>query len=483
MGKLSERIEEYVAGGLTPFHMPGHKRKTEDLPEMLRGLYGWDLTEVPGTDDLQDPEEGGMLKEALERAADLYGAEESFFLLGGSTIGVLTAISAATDFGGTILLQRSSHKSAYHAAELRGLSLKYLSGEKGGDAADAVVGVEEVRERVESDPAIRAVFLTSPSYAGYSDDLRRIAEYLHTRKIPLIVDAAHGAHFGMAEFLPENAVQAGADLTVMSLHKMLPAPTQTALLHIGKGADRTLRERVRHFLGIYQSTSPSYPLMAGIDHCICLLQKWKSEGNAVWQAWYERRKCLSRKLRELKQINVIDHFTDTDGPKPEIGKLLLCPKDRRSGYRLEELLRTKYLCQAEMALPQYVLLICTVMDTAEDYEHLAEALRKIDAEEDFSGKAENAEAGPGMEELPEAVMTLLEASGRPTERIPVLKAVGRICASSVSVYPPGRPMVLPGERITETMAARIEKLRRAGAHLHGVSPEGEITVLPETEGI
>lgn len=484
MGKLSERIEDYIGEGMIPFHMPGHKRRTEGLPEQLRALYANDLTEVPGTDDLHAPVPGEMLYEAQERAAAVYGARKSFFLLGGSTEGVLAAISAALGYGGTLLIQRRSHKSAYHAAELRGLHLKYLYGEKVCGGYDRVVRMQELRSCIEQDPEIGAVFLTSPSYVGFSCDLGEIAEYLHRKGIALIVDAAHGAHFGMAEYLPESAVQAGADISVMSLHKMLPAPTQTAILHLPENGGLIDEKRVRHFLDIYQSTSPSYPLMAGIDHCIGLLEKWHEEDDAVWKDWYRRRERLSRAVRGLKRIRIIDHFAKCKEPMPEPGKLLLCPTDQRSGYRMEEELRRRYRIQAEMALPEYVLLICTVQDTEEMYETLAAAIRELDGDEGFwkdakSGEAEHPGGNDAGREstVPETVMTIAAASELPTEEVSIADSPGRISADYVCVYPPGQPLLVPGEKVTKELVDRLSGLKNGGGNLQGLTTEGRFHVL------
>ena len=241
-------MEKYSQEGAYPFHMPGHKRNVEGVAPFLAQWFARDLTEIPGMDDLHEPE--GILKEAQERAAALYGAQQSFFLVNGSTAGVLAAISAAVRKGGTILMQRASHRSAYHAVQLRYLKVRYLYGKSSETESGSmaygigrVVTLEEIRQAVEADPAVEAVFLTSPSYDGFSADLARIADYLHVKDIPLLVDAAHGAPWFFGGFSAEcgtggsrcggdecsqNAAGAYADGTAASDGRTDPGRANTA---------------------------------------------------------------------------------------------------------------------------------------------------------------------------------------------------------------------------------------------------------------
>ncbi len=495
MGELLNQIEAYCKKGAYPFHMPGHKRNVKGVAPFFEPWFERDVTEVPGLDDLHEPE--GILKEAQERAAALYGARQSFFLVNGSTAGVLAAISAAVPKNGTILLQRASHRSAYHAVQLRELKVRYLYGRQAdcGEAGRIGLGVdlEEVRRAVEADSRIGAVFLTSPSYDGFSSEIAKIAEYLHTKEIPLLVDAAHGAHLGFSEDFPKSALQEGADVVVMSVHKTLPAPTQTALLHLG--STRVPAEKVQRFLSIYQTSSPSYLLMAAIDECVEQVSKWDT---AVWQAFYERRKRLSERLHSLKNIGVWDCFGRSRVPEgseetassevPEPGKILIFAPDGKSGVALGEWL-AKEGVQCEMALPAYVLLICTVADTEEGYVRLAEALEKADRmpelrkalKECCAGRSEAEECDArqigdasvrvlregGLRNDAQA-LTIAGAAELPEERMALAGAVGRVSAGFVSVYPPGQPILVPGEEITEKKIAELRTLLQQGAAVQGL---------------
>ena len=491
LGTLLEQIEEYSKKGVYPFHMPGHKRNGEGMLPFFAQWFARDFTEIPGLDDLHAPE--GILREAQERAASLYGAQQSFFLVNGSTAGVLAAVSAAVTKGGTILMQRASHRSAYHAVQLRELKVRYLYGRQAecGAAGRVGLGVDEaeVREAVERDPQVEAVFLTSPSYDGFSSDLAGIAAYLHLRNIPLIVDAAHGAHLGFSEYLPKSALQEGADVVVMSVHKTLPAPTQTALLHLG--SERVPAERIQRFLSIYQTSSPSYLLMASIDDCVERVSDWDA---SVWKDFYERRKRLSERLHRLKRIGIWDCFERSNipgshGRNPETGKILVFPPDGKSGVALGEWLAAEGV-QCEMALPAYVLLICTVCDTEEGYGKLAEALEKLDRKPEIlqdvrrAGEKNDTQpsAEPGVSVIredclrkymtetaeQEKELTIAEAAELPAEKLPISEAAGRISAGFVSVYPPGQPLLVPGETITVGKAEKLKELLRQDAAVQGL---------------
>lgn len=474
MGKLHDLLTEYGDSDAYPYHMPGHKRcETEETPPFWKEYYKRDITEIDGFDNLYHAE--GVLKDAMERAAKLYHSEHTYFLVNGSSVGVLTAIMAAVPRGGSLILMRSSHKSAYHAILLGGIHGVYMlpetdvaSGLELGVTVDQVVGLAEAH------PEAEAVFLTSPTYAGISMPLREIAKELHKRNRILIVDAAHGAHFGMADYLPENAVTAGADIVIHSLHKTLPSPTQTALLHIN--GERVNIRQVERYFSVFQTTSPSYVLMAGIDECICTIQKSKEK---LFSDFYRKRKKLQDSLKGLKRIHIIDAFTplssgNGDNIVPEMGKMLLIPDQKYMTAReLYDLLRVRYRLQPEMASPTYVLLFLTVMDTEDGYSRLSTALHEID---NNMGKKGNTKKylGKGRESrLPETVFSIAEADAMEGEWISAAEAVGKISQGFVVVYPPGQPLLVPGERITQQMIKDLEYYRKNGCEVQGVDVRRE----------
>lgn len=473
MGKLYDLLTEYGDSDAYPYHMPGHKRcGTEETPYFWKEYYKRDITEIDGFDDLHHAK--GILKDAMERAAKLYYSEHTYFLVNGSSAGVLTAIMAAVPQGGSLILMRDSHKSAYHAILLGGIHGIYLSQETDETTGlELGVTVDQVIGMAEAHPEAGAVFLTSPTYAGISMPIREIAKELHKRNRILIVDAAHGAHFGMADYLPETAVTAGADIVIHSLHKTLPSPTQTALLHVnGKRANI---DRVERYLSVFQTTSPSYVFMAGIDECICMIRKSKEK---LFSDFYRKRKKLQDSLKGLERIHVIDAFTPLsvdNGDKivPEMGKMLLIPdREYMTARELYDLLRTRYRLQPEMASPVYVLLFLTIMDTEEGYDRLSSALHEIDNNLKKKGDTKKY---PEMYlekrtegRLPEAVYTIAQADAMEGEWIPAALAAGRISQGFVVVYPPGQPLLVPGERITEQMIEDLKYYRSSGCEVQGV---------------
>ena len=269
---LYQRLNEYSESDYYGFHMPGHKRNRNLMGNGLP--YSIDITEIEGFDDLHHA--ANVLKEAQERAARVYGAQESHFLINGSTAGILSAVLGNTQRGDAVLVARNCHKSVYHGIYLNDLKPYYLYPEFRQDIElNTGISVSAVKTALKEHSEIRAVIIVSPTYDGVLSDVRGIAQAVHEKGIPLIVDEAHGAHFGFHPYFPENALAKGADVVIHSVHKTLPALTQSALLHMqGSYANR---RKVRKYLDMLQSSSPSYILMAGIDACMDMLENRREE--------------------------------------------------------------------------------------------------------------------------------------------------------------------------------------------------------------
>lgn len=449
-------------------------------------FYRMDITEIDGFDNLHQPE--GMIAELQRAAAGLYGAEESFYLINGSTCGILSAVSAALPEGGHILMARNCHKSAYHGVYLRNLEVTYLYPPclDEYDIFDAVTP-RQIEDALERKPDIRAVLIVSPTYEGRIADIRRIADIVHRRKIPLIVDEAHGAHLGLAETLPENSCQAGADLVIHSVHKTLPAPTQTALLHVnGTLVDRELLKR---FLRIYQSSSPSYPLMAGIDNALRYI---KESGGEAFREFRRRFGEMMEILADCRRLK----FLSGEPEIQDVGKLLISVKGTGlKGKELYDILLKKYRLQLEMASESFALAMFTVNDRKEAYERMVRALLEIDAglEEKLSdgeeaemqalfperkvaggaagspGAAKDCEKDTGRnQEETESGIPLSRAWDMPSEAVALEESGGRYAGEFVNLYPPGVPLLVPGERITEKLCRDIIRYVEAGLLVQGV---------------
>lgn len=375
---------------------------------------------------------------------------------------------------------------------------------------------------------IQAVMIVSPTYDGVCSDVRQIAEICHCYGVPLIVDQAHGAHFPFSEYFPEDAVRAGADVVIQSVHKTLPAMTQTALLHVqGEIANR---ERIRKFLSIYQSSSPSYVLMASIDACVDLIER---DGEELFAKHVRELKNFRESCRELKWLYLAGLDSEKDGiwqleaKLAEFGqtadfdrsKLLISARRANlagaglTGEELSRMLRERYHIQMEMSGPDYVVAIAGIADSEEGFRRLAEALHGIDL--DISGKIKNKSVvrknrnirtksvektqdrfktnqteNINEKEIPdgvksytkvsdksnalprlESVLTLSEAAEAESVSRPLKICEGAVAGIYVYLYPPGIPVLAPGEQVTAELLERIEKWLEAGYDVHGLETD------------
>jgi len=351
-------------------HMPGHKRNAEFMPALL--LHEVDITEIHGFDDLHDPR--GILRETAELAATLYGSKKAFLLVNGSTVGILAAIGAHTERGDKILVAGNCHQSVNNAVSLFGLEVILLLPETNKDSGvSCSIDPAEIESALDKDPQIKLVVITSPSYEGVVSDIKSIAEASNRRAIPLLVDSAHGAHLGFSPGFPDSAVSAGADVVVMSLHKTLPAMTQCSLLHVnGKHA---ATDEIARLLSVLQTSSPSYVLMASIDHCLRMLA---SEKNRLFRDYERNLKSFSDMVMSLKKLFVLDK-TRNGFFAYDLGKIVIVTKNTAlSGFELADILRSSYKIEIERASVEYAIAMTSVCDKTEGFERLAAALREID---------------------------------------------------------------------------------------------------------
>ena len=459
---LQEQLEACAAARY-PLHMPGHKRRYAPAPGL--SCAAWDTTEVPGTDDLHDAD--GILADAMARAAALWGSRRCWFLVGGSTCGLLAAIRAAAPYGSEILCARNCHKSVYHAIELGNLRPVWLT-----PPVDPVFGVygsitpAMVAEALAAHPKAACVVLTSPTYEGVLSDIAAIADLCHARGIPLVVDEAHGAHY-MPAAAPYGwqggAVAAGADLVVQSAHKTLPSLTQTALLQLnGTLIDP---DEVERQLDVFETSSPSYPLMVSLDGCVTQMAQ---DGPALFAAWRTRLDRFSAAVAPLKHLRVLCHGTDALDNYPDFfahdsGKILVNGAAAGlTGAAMARILRETYGFETEMACGYSLLAMTSVCDAEDALDRLADALLAMDA----TARPDTVPAAPGLCPPGEAMCTIAEAVRRPRQELPLPETVGRTAAEYVWAYPPGVPLIAPGEQVTPDFVSACAVLERAGTALH-----------------
>lgn len=459
MEHLYEKLKNYSTRDCYPYHMPGHKRRLAgELPKQIIDI---DITEIDGFDNLHQPE--GILDKLQEKAAALYGAKESFYLINGSTCGILSAVSAALPMGGHLLMARNCHKSAYHAVYLRNLTVSYLypSVIEEYDISDAITPAQ-VEAALDKEPDIGAVLLVSPTYEGRIADVEQIARTVHKRGIPLIIDEAHGAHLGWTEEFGKNSCQAGADLVIHSVHKTLPAMTQTALLHVN--GSRIDRDRLRRFLHIYQSSSPSYVLMASIDNALHLMEK---DGDRLLASFAEKYRWMISRLCECKCLK----FLAPEKGVQDIGKLIISGKKfGLSGQRLYDILLEDYQLQTEMAAESFCLAMFTVGDDEEAYERMTKALLEIDGRMAAGVLKPDISAGKCICPVQDGVdsIPLGKAWDMAWELVPLKEAMNRYVGEFINLYPPGIPLLTPGELLTEGKYRQIQRYLEQQLKVQGV---------------
>ena len=457
------RISEMLDGvDKYPFHMPGHKRNTalvgHDFP------YNRDITEISGSDNLHDM--SGVIKEECDRAATLWGAQKAHILVNGSTSGILAAIRAYAGHDRSVVVARNCHKSVYHGIELCRLKPTYIFPKTDPESGIcASVTPAQVDRALADAPDARLVILTSPTYEGVISDIAGIARVAHARGALLLVDAAHGAHLGLGDFAA-HPITLGADIAICSLHKTLPAPTQTAIALIGKGCPDPAALAAQ--LSVFQTSSPSYILMEESARCIYLLETC---GEELMRAWLQRLAAFEAATAQLRHLRLLfrgDLHECVFAYDP--GKLVISTRSTSiSGHELADMLRHEYKIEIEMAASDSIIAMTSLADTDEGFALLARALCEIDVRIE-------ADSSVYPIHLPQlhTVYAPWQVADLPQICVPTSEADGFVSAEYVWAYPPGIPLVVPGEMITDQMLAALAAMQSRGTELHstnGQKPE------------
>jgi lysine decarboxylase len=409
---LYDALRAYAHSGPARFHIPGHKGRFLPVPE-LAALAPLDVTEIPGTGNLY--EAGEPFTSAQRLWAECFGFESCQFLTGGSTMGVHTGLALFSTPGGGILMDRACHRSAYHALALLDLHPVFL--ERPWREADSLIGTispQLVEKMLDSHPEIKTVCITSPTYAGLLSDIPGISQVVHAHGGKLFVDGAHGAHL---PFLDIDAFS-GADGVVVSAHKTLPAMGQTALLFTN-GVDP---ERVRRTASIYGTSSPSYPLMASLD----LARQWLLDHPEEYPKTARRVEALRKK------------FPSLSGPECDPTRLTLAVQDGPAFARALE----RAGVFPEMEDGGHVVLVCTPQDEGENFQRLETTLTSM---RERMGPCLPISKPP----LPTPILSPRAALFAPQTTLPLSQCEGRVCACQLAPYPPGVPIVAPGELISK----------------------------------
>lgn len=455
MTPLVDALRACVESRNAPFYTPGHKRGKGSaiaLTDLLGSqLFPADLPELPELDNLFAPQ--GAIQAAQELAAQTFGAERTWFLANGSTGGILAAILATCEPGAKIILPRNVHQSAISALILSGAVPIFVTPEYDveRDIAHSITP-ERVAAALDQHPDAKAVMMVYPTYYGVGGDIRAIADLAHRSNIPLLVDEAHGAHFAFHPELPISALAAGADLTVQSTHKTLSALTQASMLHVQ--GDRIDRDRLSQALQLVQSSSPSYLLLASLD---AARYQMATQGKALMERTLQLADDARSRINAMPGLSTLD-ASDRTRLTVTVSGLGI------DGFTADEILHQQLGVTAELPSFQNLTFIISLGNTQEDIDQLVQAFEQLE------GTAEK----PCLPHLPvplspRLVLTPREAFFSVTEEVEIEQAIDRVSAELICPYPPGIPVLMPGEQVTESAIAMLKTVLNSGGFIAGCS--------------
>ena len=493
---LINRLAAYARSDMYPFHMPGHKRRTGPEDSFMNSCvdsftnpFAVDITEIEGFDNLHHPE--GILKDSMKWAADVYGADQTYYLINGSTGGILAAVCGSVPRGGRILVSRNCHKSVYHGICLNQLKTSYVYPQEiEGLGIQGGITAEDVDRMLNRYMDTQAVLIVCPTYDGIVSDIEAIARIVHRAGLPLIVDEAHGAHFRYDAMFPVSALDLGADVVIQSVHKTLPSLTQTALLHIKcnrpDGGCYADRERIDRYIHMVQSSSPSYVLMASIENSIYQMEQ------TDMAPYGKQLHKLRRRLGQMRHLRLADTgligqagIRDLDISKIVVstrGTCLYPAEDGLTGFtgaQLDDILRREYHLEMEMFGADYVTAITTVMDSGEGLERLGDALTRIDSQLTDAGYKPDGRSGNQKSVYSmrcDTAMSMGEAMEENMASVGLEDSAGCISGEFVYIYPPGIPIVAPGEWISRPILEVILEYRDKGLPVQGPADQSLRTI-------
>lgn len=439
-------------------HVPGHKYGKlffDEKQSYFHEILKLDVTELSGLDDLHSPE--GVIRDAEDLLSQLYNTQRSYFLVNGSTVGNLAMIMATLNENDVVLVQRNCHKSVLNAIQLAHAKAVFLDpkfhynwGVAGG------VSEQLVNEALDLYPNVKAMIFTYPNYYGMVNELEEIIELAHVRQIPVLVDEAHGAHFISGGNFPKSAIQLGADIVVQSAHKTLPAMTMGSYLHFNSKLIPI--QSVENYLRILQSSSPSYPIMASLDLARSYLGTYSSGDHSFL---FERIHIFKRKLNELKGIKVLDY--DGEG---DLLKVTLQTCNALNGFQMQDAFEKEGIF-TELADPSNVLLVLPLLKKDMEFpferviEGMEHALKGVKCE---NKRMKEVLYRPGIST---SALTEAEMNRYMTRKVFLKDSIGEIAAEKIIAYPPGIPLLFPGERIQSSTIDQIENLVQMGARFQG----------------
>jgi len=455
-------LKDYINKKRPAFHMPGHHRG-KGIYKLLKDEWGeniflYDITEVEGLDYLHKPE--GVIKEAQELAAKAFGSDYTFFLINGSTVGNLVMLSSTLKSKDKVILQRNSHRSVIGGLAIFDLEPIYIQSEiHKYSGIPSGIKPEDYEDKLKNN-SVKVSLITSPNYFGMCENIEEILKIGRKYDQTMLLDEAHGVHFPFNSKLPLTGIKIGYDMIVQSAHKTLPALTQTSFLHI-KG-NRVDMDKVFDALTYLESSSPSYLFMVSLD---VARYQMESEGEKIWNEIID----LSNYLRE--EVNKIDGFycfgkeiLNDEVYDLDLTKIAINTKKiGLTGFEVEEILNKNYNIEIELSDSYNILIFLTPGITKEEIDKLIITLKDIS----IKYKKRPIEEEVIIPEIPKMAVTPKEAYINEKEIIELKDAKGRISGKVISAYPPGLPIIVPGEEISENILNYIYDLKEKKANLQG----------------
>ncbi|MCA1032861.1 aminotransferase class I/II-fold pyridoxal phosphate-dependent enzyme [Bacillus timonensis] len=441
------------------YHVPGHKNSVvfnkigQDYYSQLLSL---DVTELSGLDDLHSAD--GVIRDAQALTAELYNVKSSYFLVNGSTTGNLAMILAVCEENDEVLVQRNSHKSVIHGLQLAGVKPIFLRPEYDNDVkVPTGVTFETVKEALSQYKHVKALILTNPNYYGMSTNLSEIIQYMHKHDIPVLVDEAHGAHF-IGEDFPTSAITHGADIVIHSAHKTLPAMTMGSFLHFN--SKLVSREKVEFYLQLFQSSSPSYPIMASLDLARHFLANLQETGT---KAIKQRIIDFKAELERIPQIRVVE--SKNRSIETDLLKLTIQTNCALTGYQLQQKLEGKGV-YTELADQRNVLFVLPLSEQffySETVEKIRQALQEYPPLKDIEHTNSNVKRE--VEKVTALTVCYKDLKRYNKRVVSYDESIGKMSAETIIPYPPGIPLMMIGEIITIDHIDQLKKYQKNGTRI------------------
>ena len=443
------------------FYAPGHKRGQGSSPKILellgKSVFAADLPELPELDNLFAPD--GVIESAQKLASDTFGADKTWFLVNGSTCGIVAAILAVCGEGDKIILPRNIHQSAIAGLVLSGAIPIFVDPEYDSREGLAYnVTFDAVKQALTNHPDTKAVMMLHPTYQGICSDLKAIADLTHEYNIPLLVDEAHGAHFAFHDLLPPAAMSLGADLTVQSTHKVLSAMTQASMLHIQ--GDRICHQRISKALQLLESTSPSYLLLASLDTA---RHQMATQGKELMDLTVRLATKAIAQIAEIPHLSVLKPDSKPGCHHVDLTRLTINVSQLgMTGFEADEILHEQLGVTCELPTLQHLTFIISLGNTPKDIQNLIHSCQKLSKFPSLPHMG----LVP-LSQSPSSPVSPRQAYFAPTETIQINQASDRICGELICPYPPGIPLLMPGEAITTEAIEYLQQVILAGGTITG----------------